>query len=48
LEEAQDFLNQRKNNFILKNRDTLTTESFERIISSKDLQGESSTKDAKS
>ncbi|WP_395075999.1 amidophosphoribosyltransferase [Flavobacterium sp.] len=35
VEAAQDFLNQRKNDFILANRDTLTTESLQELLSVK-------------
>jgi amidophosphoribosyltransferase len=33
LVEAQDFLNQRKNNFILQNRNSLTKESLQELLS---------------
>ena len=35
IEAAQDFLNQRKNNFILENRSTLTKESLQELLSVK-------------
>ena len=35
VEAAQDFLNKRKNDFILANRDTLTTESLQELLSVK-------------
>ena len=35
VEAAQDFLNQRKNDFILANRDTLTAESLQKLLSVK-------------
>jgi amidophosphoribosyltransferase len=47
VEEAQDFLNQRKNNFILKNRDTLTTESLRELLAVKIRTEKVAIKDAK-
>jgi amidophosphoribosyltransferase len=47
VEEAQDFLNQRKNNFILKNRDTLTAESLQKLLSVKIRTEKVAIKDAK-
>jgi amidophosphoribosyltransferase len=35
VEAAQDFLNQRKNNFILQNRNSLTKESLQELLSVK-------------
>ncbi|WP_395057781.1 amidophosphoribosyltransferase [Flavobacterium sp.] len=47
VEAAQDFLNQRKNNFILANRDTLTTESLQELLSVKIRTEKVAIKDAK-
>ena len=47
VEAAQDFLNQRKNNFILKNRDTLTAESLQELLSVKIRTEKVAIKDAK-
>jgi amidophosphoribosyltransferase len=47
LVEAQDFLNQRKNNFILQNRNSLTKESLQELLSVKIRTEKSSIKDAK-
>lgn len=47
VEEAQDFLNQRKNNFILKNRDTLTAESLQELLAVKIRTEKVAIKDAK-
>jgi amidophosphoribosyltransferase len=47
VEAAQDFLNQRKNNFILKNRDTLTEESLSELLSVKIRTEKVAIKDAK-
>jgi amidophosphoribosyltransferase len=47
VEEAQDFLNQRKNNYILKNRDTLTAESLQELLSVKIRTEKVAIKDAK-
>ncbi|WP_395047363.1 amidophosphoribosyltransferase [Flavobacterium sp.] len=47
VEAAQDFLNQRKNDFILKNKDTLTTESLQELLSVKIRTEKVAIKDAK-
>jgi amidophosphoribosyltransferase len=47
VEEAQDFLNQRKNNYILKNRDTLTAESLQKLLAVKIRTEKVAIKDAK-
>ncbi|MGL2987840.1 amidophosphoribosyltransferase [Flavobacterium sp. RSSA_27] len=47
VEAAQDFLNQRKNNYILANRDTLTTESLQELLSVKIRTEKVAIKDAK-
>ncbi|OCB77322.1 amidophosphoribosyltransferase [Flavobacterium crassostreae] len=47
VEAAQDFLNQRKNNFILKNRDTLTAETLQELLSVKIRTEKVAIKDAK-
>ena len=47
VEAAQDFLNQRKNDFILKNRNTLTTESLQELLSVKIRTEKVAIKDAK-
>ena len=47
VEAAQDFLNQRKNNFILANRDTLTKESLQELLSVKIRTEKVAIKDAK-
>ncbi len=47
VEAAQDFLNQRKNNFILKNRDTLSEESLTELLSVKIRTEKVAIKDAK-
>lgn len=47
VEAAQDFLNQRKNNYILKNRDTLTAESLQELLSVKIRTEKVAIKDAK-
>jgi amidophosphoribosyltransferase len=47
VEAAQDFLNQRKNNFILKNRNTLTTESLQKLLEVKIRTEKVAIKDAK-
>jgi amidophosphoribosyltransferase len=47
VEAAQDFLNQRKNNFILKNRDSLTAESLQELLSVKIRTEKVAIKDAK-
>ncbi|MGA9637142.1 amidophosphoribosyltransferase [Flavobacterium sp.] len=47
VEAAQDFLNQRKNNFILKNRHTLTEESLNELLSVKIRTEKVAIKDAK-
>ena len=47
VEEAQDFLNQRKNNYILKNRDTLTAESLQELLAVKIRTEKVAIKDAK-
>jgi amidophosphoribosyltransferase len=47
VEEAQDFLNQRKNKYILENRKTLTKEKLEEILSVKIRTEKVAIKDAK-
>lgn len=47
VEAAQDFLNQRKNNFILKNRDKLTEDSLTKLLSVKIRTEKVAIKDAK-
>ena len=47
VEAAQDFLNQRKNNFILANRNTLTKESLQELLSVKIRTEKVAIKDAK-
>lgn len=47
VEAAQDFLNQRKNNYILKNRDTLTEDSLQELLSVKIRTEKVAIKDAK-
>ncbi len=47
VEAAQDFLNQRKNNFILKNRSILTKESLQELLSVKIRTEKVAIKDAK-
>ena len=47
VEAAQDFLNQRKNNYILKNKDTLTTASLQELLSVKIRTEKVAIKDAK-
>lgn len=47
VEAAQDFLNQRKNNYILKNRDTLTAESLQELLAVKIRTEKVAIKDAK-
>ncbi|MBC7642460.1 MAG: amidophosphoribosyltransferase [Flavobacterium sp.] len=47
IEAAQDFLNQRKNNFILENRSTLTKESLQELLSVKIRTEKVAIKDAK-
>ena len=47
VEAAQDFLNQRKNDFILANRNTLTTESLQELLSVKIRTEKVAIKDAK-
>lgn len=47
VEAAQDFLNQRKNNFIIKNRNTLTKESLQELLSVKIRTEKVAIKDAK-
>ena len=47
VEAAQDFLNQRKNDFILANRETLTTESLKELLSVKIRTEKVAIKDAK-
>jgi amidophosphoribosyltransferase len=47
VEAAQDFLNQRKNNFILKNRNTLTAESLQKLLEVKIRTEKVAIKDAK-
>lgn len=47
VEAAQDFLNQRKNNFILANRNTLTAESLQELLAVKIRTEKVAIKDAK-
>ena len=47
VEAAQDFLNQRKNNFILENRNSLTKESLQELLSVKIRTEKVAIKDAK-
>lgn len=47
VEAAQDFLNQRKNNYILKNRNKLTAESLQQLLSVKIRTEKVAIKDAK-
>jgi amidophosphoribosyltransferase len=47
VEAAQDFLNQRKNNFILKNKDTLTKDSLQQLLEVKIRTEKVAIKDAK-
>jgi amidophosphoribosyltransferase len=47
VEAAQDFLNQRKNNFILENRNTLTKETLQELLSVKIRTEKVAIKDAK-
>jgi amidophosphoribosyltransferase len=47
VEAAQDFLNQRKNDFILNNRDSLTAESLQELLSVKIRTEKVAIKDAK-
>jgi len=47
VEAAQDFLNQRKNNYILENRDTLTKDSLQELLSVKIRTEKVAIKDAK-
>ena len=47
VEAAQDFLNQRKNNFILENRNTLTKESLQELLAVKIRTEKVAIKDAK-
>lgn len=47
VEAAQDFLNQRKNNYILKNRDSLTAESLQELLAVKIRTEKVAIKDAK-
>ncbi|SNB07818.1 Amidophosphoribosyltransferase [Flavobacterium psychrophilum] len=47
VEAAQDFLNQRKNNYILANKDTLTTESLQELLAVKIRTEKVAIKDAK-
>ncbi|HKO76167.1 MAG TPA: hypothetical protein VJU52_03065 [Flavobacterium sp.] len=47
VEAAQDFLNQRKKNFILENKDTLTVDSLEKLLSVKIRTEKVAIKDAK-
>ena len=47
VEAAQDFLSQRKNNFILENRNTLTKESLQELLSVKIRTEKVAIKDAK-
>ena len=47
VEAAQDFLNQRKNNYILENRNTLTKESLQELLSVKIRTEKVAIKDAK-
>lgn len=47
IEAAQDFLNQRKNNYILENRNTLTTETLQELLAVKIRTEKVAIKDAK-
>jgi amidophosphoribosyltransferase len=47
VEAAQDFLNQRKNNYILKNRNKLTAESLQKLLAVKIRTEKVAIKDAK-
>jgi amidophosphoribosyltransferase len=47
VEAAQDFLNQRKNDYILANKDTLTTDSLQELLSVKIRTEKVAIKDAK-
>ena len=47
IEAAQDFLNQRKNNYILKNRNTLTKETLQELLAVKIRTEKVAIKDAK-
>ena len=47
VEAAQDFLNQRKNNYILANKDTLTTDSLQELLAVKIRTEKVAIKDAK-
>ncbi|KAF2511223.1 amidophosphoribosyltransferase [Flavobacterium foetidum] len=47
VEAAQDFLNQRKNNYILENRNTLTAETLQELLSVKIRTEKVAIKDAK-
>ncbi len=47
VEAAQDFLNQRKNNYILKNKDTLTKETLQELLAVKIRTEKVAIKDAK-
>ena len=47
VEAAQDFLNQRKNNYILANKDTLTTDTLQELLSVKIRTEKVAIKDAK-
>jgi len=47
VEAAQDFLNQRKNNYILENRNTLTTETLQELLAVKIRTEKVAIKDAK-
>jgi amidophosphoribosyltransferase len=47
VEAAQDFLNQRKNNFILENKDTLTTDTLQKLLEVKIRTEKVAIKDAK-
>jgi amidophosphoribosyltransferase len=47
VEAAQDFLNQRKNNFILENRNTLTAETLQELLAVKIRTEKVAIKDAK-
>jgi amidophosphoribosyltransferase len=46
VEAAQDFLNQRKKNYILENRDNLTEDSLQEVLSVK-IRKKVAIKDAK-
>jgi amidophosphoribosyltransferase len=47
VEAAQDFLNQRKKNYILENRDNLTEDSLQEVLSVKIRTEKVAIKDAK-